>query len=71
MKESCLLLNLQSGNALLLKEAISESIKPDDPYDRIVPKSDPAKILAEMGVTLFSISDVARILKRRVDWLPS
>ena len=68
MKESCQLLNLQIGNAMLLKEAISDSDKADDAYDRVVPKPNPAKILAEMGVTLLKSEDVANILKRRIDW---
>ena len=68
MKESCQLLNLQVGNAMLLREAISDSMETDNPFDKIVPKSDPAKILTEMNVTLLNPDEVAKILKRRIEW---
>ena len=63
----CQILNLNVGNALLLKEAISENVKSNDPYDRVVPKTSPAKILSEIGISLLKTDDVSRILKRRVD----
>lgn len=68
MKEVCQVLNLNKGNAMLLKEAISIDSTTYDPYDRVVPKTTPSKILSEVGVTLLKPDDVNRILNKRIDW---
>ncbi|XP_076818312.1 RAD50-interacting protein 1-like isoform X2 [Clavelina lepadiformis] len=67
LKETCHLLNLHLGNALLLEEVFEEMRNQSDDYD-VKTRSDPVAVLAEMGIHLLTPSNARNILNRRVDW---
>nr|CAB3265588.1 RAD50-interacting protein 1-like [Phallusia mammillata] len=68
MKESCLLLNLQRGSALLLMELLSEETDKELASKNADNVSDPVRALSDMGIYLIRPKDAARVLKRRIDW---
>nr|XP_009858853.2 RAD50-interacting protein 1-like [Ciona intestinalis] len=68
VKEGCILLTLQSGSALLLREVLEESLKPPDPMDPHPTPVKPTSALNDIGVFLLSAKQALDIIKRRVEW---
>jgi len=58
IKEACLILNLQLGSAMLLKESVVEETN----------DLAAVRILSEMGINLIKPKDATILLKLRTDW---
>jgi len=66
LKESCTLLNLLAGSAVLLKEVFEQAEKR---YKKTLPKENHVKAaLQDIGVKHLSYAQVHRILISRIDW---
>nr|XP_039274264.1 RAD50-interacting protein 1-like [Styela clava] len=72
MNESCVLLNLQSGSAMLLSEVLStppEALEQGHPrHDPNSSSVKPSAALSDIGVTLLQPDDASLVLRLRVDW---
>ena len=72
MKESCILLNLQPGSAMLLSEVLAtppEVLNPTHPeHDPKAGIVKPSTALNDLKISLLSPEESAKILVLRIDW---
>lgn len=72
MKESCILLNLQPGSAMLLNEVLTtppEALDPAHPnHDHKACVVKPTAALNDINISLMSPEEAANILRLRIDW---
>uniref|UniRef100_H2Y4N9 RAD50-interacting protein 1 n=1 Tax=Ciona savignyi TaxID=51511 RepID=H2Y4N9_CIOSA len=67
VKEGCILLNLSTGSALLLREVLEESLK-NPTLDSNIKPVDPQNALNDIGVNLILPKQALDIIKRRIEW---